>query len=94
MMYDRAALIDQIEGKRNLERLVSRLLQSMPVELERFASHLYQARREYRRTCETAGKSRKQIERCVIASFQIAENYGSAHWGSLGKLGRSDGSVL
>jgi hypothetical protein len=35
-----------------------------------------QARREYRRTCETAGKSGKQIERCVISSFQIAESMG------------------
>jgi hypothetical protein len=38
-------------------------------------AHLYQARREYRRTCETAGKSGNQIERCVIStSFQIAES--------------------
>jgi hypothetical protein len=28
------------------------------------------------RTCETAGKSGKQIERCVISSFQIAESIG------------------
>ena len=33
-------------------------------------------RREYRRTCETAGKSGKQIERCLISSFQIAESMG------------------
>ena len=26
--------------------------------------------------CETAGKSGKQIERCVISSFQIAESMG------------------
>jgi hypothetical protein len=31
-------------------------------------------RRAYRRACETAGKSGKQIERCVIATFPIAEN--------------------
>jgi hypothetical protein len=37
---------------------------------------LYQSRREYRRTCETAGKSGTQIERCIIASFQIAESMG------------------
>jgi hypothetical protein len=29
---------------------------------------LTQSRREFRRTCETAGKSRKQIERCVIST--------------------------
>ena len=28
-------------------------------------------RRQYRRTCETAGKSGKQIERCVIASSSL-----------------------
>jgi hypothetical protein len=26
--------------------------------------------------CETAGKSGKQIERCVISTFQIAESIG------------------
>ena len=43
---------------------------------EKLDSQLYQARREYRRTSETAGKSGKQIERCVIASFQLAESMG------------------
>ena len=53
------------------------LLQSRTaVERDRFVSHLYQSRREYRRTCETAGKSGKQIERCVISTFQIAESMG------------------
>jgi hypothetical protein len=46
------------------------------VERDRFVSHLYQSRRQYRRTCETAGKSGKQIERCVIATFRIAESMG------------------
>jgi hypothetical protein len=66
---NRTVLIDQIQQAREtLEKLLT-LLQSTPVERDRFVSHLYQARREYRRTCETAGKSGKQIERCVIASF-------------------------
>ena len=43
-----------------------------PVERDRFVFHLYQVREEYLRTCETAGKSGKQIERCVIANFRIA----------------------
>jgi hypothetical protein len=46
------------------------------VERDRFVSHLYQSRRQYRRTCEAAGKSGKQTERCVISSFQIAESMG------------------
>jgi hypothetical protein len=65
----------QIQARETLEKLLA-LLQLAPVERDRFVSHLYQARREYRRACETAGKSGKQIERCVIASFQIAESMG------------------
>ena len=63
---NRATLIEQIaEARTALEKLLT-LLQSTPVAPDRFASHLYQSRREYRRACETAGKSGKQIERCVI----------------------------
>jgi len=73
---NRTALIDQIQQAREtLEKLLP-LLQSTPVERDRFVSHLYQSRREYRRTCETAGKSGKEIERCVIASFRVAESRG------------------
>jgi hypothetical protein len=59
----------------NNDGFASGLLQSTtPVERDRFVAHLYQARREYRRTCETAGKSGKRIDRCVISTFQIAES--------------------
>jgi len=76
MIMNRAALIDQIQQAREtLEKLLA-LLQSTPVERDRFVSHLYQSRREYRRTRETAGKSGKQIERCVSSTFQIAESMG------------------
>ena len=69
-------MIDHIQqAKATLEKLLS-LLQSAPVQRDRFVSHLYQSRRAYRRTCETAGKSGKQIERCVISTFQIAESMG------------------
>ena len=40
---------------------------------------------EYRRTSETAGKSGKRIERCVIATFQIGESMASrrfSQWGA------------
>ena len=67
---NRAALVDQIQQARET------LLQSAPVERDRFVSHLYQSRREYQRTCEIAGKSGKQIERCVIATFRVAESMG------------------
>ena len=70
------ALIAQIEQTRaTLEKLLT-LLQSAPVERDRFVSHLYQSRRAYRRACETAGKSGKQIERCAIATSQNAESMG------------------
>ena len=52
------------------------LLQSMLTERNRFAAHLYQSRREYRTASETAGKSGKRIERCVISTFQIAQSLG------------------
>ena len=73
---NRAVLIDQIQQAREtLEKLLA-LLQSAPVERDRFVSHLYQSRRAYRRACETAGKSGKQIERCLISTFQVAESMG------------------
>ena len=45
-------------------------------EHDAFAAHLYRSRREYRSACERAGKGGKQIERCVIATFQVAESMG------------------
>ena len=73
---NRAALIDQIQHAREtLEKLLT-LLQSAPVERDRFVSHLYQSRRANRRACETAGKSGKQIERCLISTFQVSGSMG------------------
>jgi hypothetical protein len=61
----------------NNDGFASGLLQSTtPVERDRFVSDLYQSRGEYRRACETAGKSGKQIERCAISTFRIAESIG------------------
>ena len=73
---NRTVLIDQIQETREILEKLLALLQSAPVERDRFVSHLYQSRRAYRRACETAGKSGKQIKRCVIASFRIAESLG------------------
>ena len=73
---NRSALNVQIQRTRAaLEKLLT-VLESAPVERDRFVSHLYQSRRDFRRTCETAGKSGKQIERCVISTFRIAESMG------------------
>ena len=68
---NRAAVIEATQ--QTLEKLLV-LLESG--ERDRFASHLYQSRREYRSACERAGKGGKQIERCVISTFQIAESMG------------------
>jgi hypothetical protein len=73
---NRTVLIDQIHRAREtLEKLLA-LLQSAPVERDRFVSQLYPAQSDYRRTCETARKSGKQIAWCAIASFQITESLG------------------
>jgi hypothetical protein len=52
------------------------LVQLQASEHDKFAAHLYRSRRECRSACQRAGKGGKQIERCVIASFQIAESMG------------------
>ena len=64
MIMNRAALVEQIqEAKKTLEKLLTRF-QSAPIERDRFVPHFYRAQGEHRRTCKTAGKSGKQIERC------------------------------
>jgi hypothetical protein len=45
-------------------------------EHDNFAAHLYRSRREYRSACERSGKSGKQIERCLIWTFKVAESMG------------------
>lgn len=42
-------------------------------------SDIYQSLRDYRSACERAGKSGKQIERCVISTFQVTESMGFKH---------------
>ena len=61
------------EMQQTVEQLLAQLQAS---EHDKFAAHLYRSRREYRSACERAGKSGKQIERCVISTFQVAESMG------------------
>ena len=68
-------LLDQLEETMASTEKLRLLLQSMLAERDRFAA-LYQSRREYRTASETAGKSGKRIERCVISTFQVAETLG------------------
>ncbi|HEY5811739.1 MAG TPA: hypothetical protein VIT23_03685 [Terrimicrobiaceae bacterium] len=71
---NRATFIEKLtEVQRTVEQLLTQLQAS---EHDRFAAHLYQSRREYRHVCEIAGKSGKQIERCVISTFQVAQSLG------------------
>lgn len=60
-----------------VQQAVAQLLaQLQGSEHDKFAAHLYQSRREYRLVCQHAGKSGKQIERCVISTVQVAESIG------------------
>ena len=61
------------EIQQNVEQLLTQLQAS---EHDKFAAHLYRSRREYRSACQSSGKSGKQIERCGISTFQVAESMG------------------
>jgi hypothetical protein len=70
----RETLIAKIsEIQRTAEQL---LVQLQASEYDAFAAHLYRARREYRSACDSSGKSGKQIERCLISTFKVAESIG------------------
>jgi hypothetical protein len=73
-MMNRAAFIEKLtEIQRTVEQLLTQLKTS---EHDAFATHLYRSRREYRSACDHSGKSGKQIERCLISTFKIAESIG------------------
>jgi hypothetical protein len=60
-----------------VQQIVEQLLAQLQTsEHDKFVAHLYRSRREYRSACQRAGNSGKQIERCVIASFRVAESMG------------------
>jgi hypothetical protein len=69
-------LLDQLEETMASTEKTTRLVANYADRTDRFAAHLYQSRREYRTASETAGKSGKRIERCVISTFQIAQSLG------------------
>ena len=61
----------------DIEQNAGQLLAELQAsEHDAFASHLYRSRQEYRLVCQRAGKGGKPIERCVIATFQIAQSMG------------------
>jgi hypothetical protein len=57
--------------RKNAGQLLAQLQSS---EHDKFAAHLYRSRREYRLACDHSGKSGKQIERCLISAFKVAES--------------------
>ena len=59
--------------QQNVGQLLAQLQAS---EHDKFSAHLYRSRREFRSACDHAGKSGKQIERCVISTFRVAESMG------------------
>jgi hypothetical protein len=66
-----------IERLTEVQQIVEQLLAELQAsEHDGFAAHLYRSRRDYRSVCQRAGKSGKQIERCVISTFQVAESMG------------------
>jgi hypothetical protein len=61
------------EVQQTVQQLLGELQRS---EHDKFAAHLYRSRREYRSACDRSGKGGKQIERCLISTFQVAESMG------------------
>jgi len=76
---------------RNLfnERFAVHQLQAS--EHDKFAAHLYQARKACRFACDRTGRNGKQIERWVISTFRVAESMGlkgdSRQWEHLMQIG-------
>jgi hypothetical protein len=47
-------------------------------ERDKIVTHFYQSRKDYRLFSAIADKSSKQIERCFISIFQVAQNLASS----------------
>ena len=71
---NRAAVIEQL--KQTQEMLAKLLALLEAGEADKFAAHLYQSRRQYRRTSERPNKGNKAIERELISSCQVAQSLG------------------
>ena len=61
--FSMAHAVRERESPTGVRRPLPNSLNPTPAEHDRFVSHLYRSRREYRSACERAGKSGKQIER-------------------------------
>ena len=61
------------EIQRTVEQLLAQLQAS---EHDAFAAHLYRSAGNTGQPAISAGKSGKQIERCLISTFRVAESMG------------------
>ena len=64
------------DGAAVIERLKQTQEVLAQLQADKFAAHLYQARRQYRRISERPNKGNKAIEREVISSYQVAQSLG------------------
>jgi hypothetical protein len=71
---NRAAVIEQLKQTQEMLAKLLALLETS--EGDKFAAHLYQSRRKYRRTSERPNKGNKAIEREIISSYQVAQSLG------------------
>ena len=71
---NRTAVIEQL--KQTQEMLAKLLALLEAGDADKFAAHLYQARKQYRLVCERPNNGNKAIEREIIASFQVAQSLG------------------
>ena len=71
---NRAAVIEQLKQTQDMLAKLLALLQAG--KTDKFAAHLYQSRRQYRRTSERPNKGNKAIERELLSSYQIAQSLG------------------
>jgi hypothetical protein len=71
---NRVAVVEELtEVQRTIDQLLAQIQASEP---DKFAAHLYQARREYRHVSDRPGKGNKDVERSVLSSFQTAQSLG------------------
>ena len=71
---NRATFVEKLTDiQRTVQQLIDQLAAS---EHDRFAAHLYQARREFRHISERPGKGNKAIERSVLSGYQVAQSLG------------------
>ena len=71
---NRAAVIEQLKQTQDMLSSLLALLQAG--ESDKFAAHLYQARRQFRHISERPGKGSKPLERAVLSTYQIAQSLG------------------